>query len=136
MIRKGATNLNICFVAVFAFILTWIGEPLLSGLLIGYAVLVEKDNWLIDQTVQAFFLGFVVSAVSLVLRGALYPFTLIPYIGAAFSMLFDIIISILRILVLVFIIISAVNVSKGKDANVPVISKLSKWGIGFVQKRG
>ena len=54
--RKDRFNICISFYAVLAFVLAILGQTLLCGMLLGFVIVIQKDEWLTKQVMQAFFL--------------------------------------------------------------------------------
>lgn len=124
MIGKGKLGVTYKFYAILAFALAFFGQTLLAGILLGFVLLVEQDEWTSRQCMQALFLTFVSSAVAVVINVLLF----IPILGwilSVFAGLFDVVIWI-------FAIIGLVNVVKGKEANLPVLSKWAYKAYGYV----
>ena len=69
---------------VLAFVLAILGQTLLCGMLLGFVIVIQKDEWLTKQVMQAFFLALVESIISCVTNifSGLYA---IPILGIAFS---------------------------------------------------
>lgn len=57
--RKDRFNICISFYAVLAFVLAILGQTLLCGMLLGFVIVIQKDEWLTKQVMQAFFLALV-----------------------------------------------------------------------------
>lgn len=64
--RKDRFNICISFYAVLAFVLAILGQTLLCGMLLGFVIVIQKDEWLTKQVMQAFFLALVESIISCV----------------------------------------------------------------------
>ena len=84
LMRKDRFNICISFYAVLAFVLAILGQTLLCGMLLGFVIVIQKDEWLTKQVMQAFFLALVESIISCVTNifSGLYA---IPILGIAFS---------------------------------------------------
>ena len=78
--ETGRFGLKLSFYAVLGFILAFLGQTFLCGLLLGFVILVEKNNWLTKQMIQAFLLTIVSSIVHSVLS-ILDIFEAIPFLG-------------------------------------------------------
>lgn len=126
--NKGKLGIRLSFYAVLAFILAFMGSSTLLFLLLGVVLLVEKDKWTLRQVLQAFFLCIIASLVRDVF-GIVDFISKIPFIGVAWGVLLSVIYSIIDIVVFIFSILSILNVSKNKDANIPLISKFVDWGL-------
>ena len=98
--RKDRFNICISFYAVLAFVLAILGQTLLCGLLLGFVIVIQKDEWLTKQVMQAFFLALVESIISCVTNifSGLYA---IPILGIAFSGIVGLISGILSFLLLI-----------------------------------
>ncbi len=132
--KKGNLGIILPFYAVLGFILAVIGSPTQTLLLLGFVAVVEKDEWLTKQVIQAFFAAVIMSIVYAVF--GLFDFvSVIPFIGAAILGIINGVESLISLAVLVFAVISAINVSKGKDANFPVASKVANWAYGIIEKK-
>ena len=130
--KKDRFGICITFYAALAFVLAILGQTLLGGLLLGFVIVVEKDEWLTRQTMQAFFLSLVSGIVQVVV-GFLYWSYRIPFIGGILSTIFGVITSIISLVLIVFAIIGLVNAVKGKDAGVPGLKTLSEKAFGLVK---
>ena len=132
--QKGKYGIYLWFYAMLAFVLAFLGQVLLSGLLLGFVIVAEKDEWVIKQVMQAFGLAIFSSLVSAVLS-IINVFGSVPIIGNLFDIAFSVINALVAILVLVFCIVGIVHVCKGEDANVPVFSRLANRAFGFIQQK-
>lgn len=64
---KGKFGIYLWFYAVLAFLLVFLGQTLLCGLLLGFVIAAERNEWLSRQVIQAFSLSLAVSVVTGVL---------------------------------------------------------------------
>ena len=129
--KKGTFGIKLSFYAVLAFVLAFLGQTLLLGLLLGFVIVAEKDEWLTRQTMQAFFLTIAVSVIQGALSLISKLFSWIPTlgsisVGSIVSALFGWINWAVSVAALVFIIIAVIKVAKGKEANIPVFASLAK----------
>ena len=124
--RKGTTGLNLSFYAVIGFILAILGQTLLGGLLIGFAIIVEKDKWLVQQTITAFVLSIASSVISTILN-AINVFSAIPFVGSAVNKMIDSITGLIFFVILIACLIAISRVKNDKDADIPLASKFAKW---------
>lgn len=132
--QKGKYGIYLWFYAALAFILAILGQTLLCGLLLGFVLIAERDEWLTRQAIQAFCLCFVSAIVNVVL-GILDPLERIPFVGGVFTTIFGVISGVVGLLVLIFSIIALVNVCKGKDAGVPLARNFANRAFGFIEQR-
>jgi hypothetical protein len=130
--KKDRFGICIPFYAVLAFVLAMLGQTLLGGLLLGFVIVVEKDEWLTRQTMQAFFLSLV-SGVVQVIVGVISWSYRIPLVGSVISTIFGFVTSIISLILLIFAIIGLVNVIKGKDAGIPGLKALAEKAFGLVK---
>ena len=133
--QKGKYGVCLWFYALVAFILAFLGQVLLGGLLLGFVIVAEKNEWLTRQVIQAFFLTIIVSVINAVLD-LLNIFGNVPIVGTAIGVVFNVISTIVSIVVLVFVIIAMVKVVKGQEANMPLLSKLANRAYGIIEKKG
>ncbi len=131
---KGKYGIYLSFYAVLGLVLAFLGQTLLSALLFGFVLVAEKDQWAVRQTMQAFFVSLFVSIVNEVLS-IINIFADIPILGAVISGIFGFIQGIISLIVLVFIIIALTRVVKGKDAGIPLLSKLANKAYGIVEHK-
>jgi hypothetical protein len=124
--RKGVTGINLSFYAVMAFIFAILGQLLLGGLLIAFAILAEKDEWLVKQTVAAFILSITASFLSTILN-AFNLIAWVPLLGGAVGKLIDGLSALVSLVVIIISLISITRVKDGKDADVPFASKFAEW---------
>lgn len=132
--QKGKFGICLPFYAILAFVLAWLGQTLLCALLLGFVIVAEKDEWTSRQTMQAFFLSLVMGIVNSVLD-ILNIFERIPFIGTVFDVIFGVITSIISLLILIFVIVALVRVAKGREAALPLLSKLANRAFGLVEQK-
>lgn len=136
---KGKFGIQLWFYAVLAFILVFLGQTLLCGLLLGFVIAAEKNEWLSRQVIQAFSLSLAVSLITGILdfvQRALYGLlSEITYVGSGFNTVFDVLDGIISILVLVLVIIAIIKVAKEQDAGIPGLSALASKAFGIVEKK-
>ena len=67
-------NFGICFsfYAVLGFVLALLGHTTLALLLLGFVIVVHKDQWLTMQVMQAFFLS-IISGIVYTIIGIISP---------------------------------------------------------------
>lgn len=123
--EKSKLGIRLWVYAALAFILAFLGQTLLCGLLCCFAVAAEKNRWLNRQLIQAFSLTLLSSAVSAVFN-LLSPIRRIPYIGTVFSTGVSVAERLIDLLVLVLVIVGILHVVKGKDAGIPLLSDLAE----------
>ena len=131
--RKDRYGICFTFYATLAFVLVILGQTLLSGLLLGFAILAEQDEWLIRQTMQAFFLCLVrgvVSGIAGAFSGFWYT---IPFIGSFLSGLIGVVTGLLSLVIFIFALIGLVHVAGGKDAGIPVLAHFADKAFGLVK---
>ena len=132
--QKGKFGIQLSFYAVLGLILAFLGQTLLCGLLLGFVIVAEKDQCASRQTMQAFFVSLFMALVREVLS-ILNVFHDIPFVGSAFTTIFNVIEGIISLLVLIFLIIGLVRVVKGQDAGIPLMSKLANRAYGIVEQK-
>lgn len=130
--RKDTFGICLCFYAVFGFVLAILGYTTILALLLGFVILVHKDQWLTMQVMQAFFLAIIPSVVNAFID-VIRPIYNIPVVGTVFSTIFGIITAILYIIVLIFAIIAIVKTAKEQDANVPIAKGFAEKAFGLVR---
>lgn len=139
--QKGKFGVSLSFYAVLAFVLAILDQTLLCGLLLAFVIAAEKNEWVDRQVMQAFFLNIFYTAFTTVFGSVTwyrtYSYDLSSYFSgmSAWSIICNVIVSIVAILVLVFAIIAIVNVSKGKEANIPGLSTLAFKAMGLIPPR-
>ena len=57
--QKGKYGLYLWFYAALAFILAILGQTLLCGLLLGFVIIAERDEWLTKMCIRDRFFAFV-----------------------------------------------------------------------------
>lgn len=132
--QKGKFGICLWFYAALAFILAFLGQTLLCGLLLGFVIIAEKSEWLSRQVIQAFFLSIAVSIVSGVLN-ILHFLETIPFVGTVFGFIFSGITGLVSLLVLIIAILALVRVTKEQEADLPLLSKLANRAYGLVEQK-
>lgn len=130
--RKDNFGICLSFYAVLGFTLALLGQTMLTLLLLGFVIVVEKDQWLTMQVMQAFFISIFSGIVSTVigLFAVLYK---IPILGLVFSSVFGVITSIVSLILIILAIIGIVRTAKEKDANIPLASTFAQKAFGIVK---
>ena len=131
--RKDRYGICFTFYATLAFVLAILGQTLLGGLLLGFAIAAEQDEWLIRQTMQAFFLCLVrgiVTGITGAVSGMWYA---IPFIGSFLSGLLAVVTGLISLVVFVFALIGLVRVAGGRDAGLPVLAHFADKAFGLVK---
>lgn len=142
--NKGKLGINLHFYAVLAFIFAIFGWSTALILLTGFVIVAEKDEWTSRQSLQALLLCVFTDVVKTV-EGYIGITSIyisnpegsdvIEFVNKAadgIGSFFDVISTLFGIACLVFAILAAINVAKGKEAKVPVINGLVNWGFGIV----
>lgn len=132
--KKGKFEIILSFYAVLAFILAFLGMQTLIFLLLGFVILAERDEWTVKQVLQALMLS-IVSSIIYSIQNVLDIVTLVPIIGNIINTGFSVIVGLINVIVFIFTIIGILNVSKEKDANIPVFQNFAEWAYGKVVKK-
>ncbi len=130
--RKDRFGICLSFYAVIAFVFTILGQTTLGAMLLGFVILVQQDEWLTRQVMQAFLLTLCYSLLSAVL--SLFQFLYsIPILGAVVSSVIGFVSGIIWLVLLIFALIALFNVAKGKDAGVPLCKSFADKAFGLVK---
>lgn len=132
--QKGKYGICLPFYAALGLVLAFLEQTVLCALLLGFVIVAEKDQWAGRQTMQAFFVSLFMSLVRVVLN-ILNVFDDIPFIGRISTIIFSAIEGVISLLVLIFLIIGLIHVLKGKDAGIPLLSKLANRAYGIVEQK-
>lgn len=146
--EKGKYGIYLWFYAVMAFVFTAIGETTLGILLLGFVLVVEKNEWLTKQVLQAFCLTlFKILTRQILSRLSISNFIYSPdkYLYNTRSILYTLtnglnyliswINSLIGLFVLILCIVGIIKVVKGQDAGIPLIAKLVNRAFGIVEKK-
>lgn len=156
--EKGKSGITLTFIAAISFIFAATGNTLALVLLVGFALLYEKNEWLTRQVLQALLVTIAVSVIMLLHNivfdllatfGADYNLSLNQIIKGGsdiYSVKYDgisIVLSLLSILITrvvrygsyVLYIIGFFKVAKGFDAKLPLISSLADKAFGIVRPK-
>ncbi len=122
-------NFGIClnFYAVLGFVLALLGHTTLALLLLGFVIVVHKDQWLTMQVMQAFFLSIISGVVS-TLIGIISPIYAIPILGALISGFF-----VISLIILVMAIMGIAKTAKEQDADLPLVKGFAQKAFGLVK---
>jgi len=155
--KIGKMGINVYFIAALAMIFAILGWSTAGILIIGYALVVEKDNWLTKQTIAAFSVQLIAGAVNVVLGGFnrtidsfanssnSYDYSLggMLSLGSSSSLTVPSVLrniiswtgNITSLVLLVFLIIGLSNVIAGRDAGIPVVGNIANWAFGIVRPK-
>lgn len=141
--KKDQYGISLTFYAVLAFALVILGQTLLGGLLLGFVIVVQKDEWLTRQTMQAFFLSLVSGFMS-VIFGLFYDLAAltykIPFVGGYIQQytasitngIIGFLSDLVSLVVLVFAVMAIVKVKKAAEAKIPVLHGWANKACGVV----
>ena len=138
--EKGKLGIRLSVYAVLAFILAAFGLYLGIIGLLAVVLIAEKDEWAGRQVLQALMLCLLPSVVGIFFHvfdfmdwfgwasygSAVYK---IAVIWGRFNTVVD---WLVNIAVYVFALIGILNVSKGKEAGIPVFSSFANWAYGKI----
>lgn len=79
--RRGIFGFDIWFYGIVALLLAVCQQPLVLGGLMLFVMLVEKDEWLNRQVMQALLMCLGVMAVSLLVHKLSAVFVIVPFFG-------------------------------------------------------
>ncbi|MCM1184687.1 MAG: hypothetical protein NC337_15055 [Roseburia sp.] len=130
--RKDNFGICLSFYAVLGFVFALLGQTVAALLLLGFVIVVEKDQWLTMQVMQAFFLS-IFSGIVTTIIGIFSVLYKIPLLGVVFSGIFGVISAIISLIVIVFAIIGISKTAKGEDANIPLAGGFAKKAFGVVK---
>lgn len=128
---KGKFGLSLSAIAVIAFGFAALRQPQSVLLVVGFALLAEKDEWLNRQAMQALLLIVTYDLAALVagwiFGGLARFFGWAGLYGAAGAMgkVGSLVGEILYLALLVFSVLAVLRVLRGKDAGLPFISKMA-----------
>ncbi len=134
--KKGKYGVAHGVVAAAALAFAILKMPTLVALVLAYALLAEKDEWLNRQTLYAFILSVSYYLIDLVISGGFGALTrvigwfrfyrLLEFASGAQVVLQ----TALYILLIAACVLALVRVVKGKDAGIPLVSKLVDLATG------
>lgn len=156
--EKGKSGITLTFIAAISFIFAATGNTLALVLLVGFALLYEKNEWLTRQVLQALLVTITVSVIMLLHN---IVFDLLSAFGADYNLSLNqiirdssdfqtvtydgisIVLSLLSILITrvvrygsyVLYIIGFFKVIKGYDAKLPLISGFVDKAFGIVRPK-
>lgn len=138
--RKDRFGICLTFYAVMSFLLCILDQSLLCGLLLGFVILVEQDEWLTRQCMQGFFLALVFGVINWILSGiasAASVLNVVPVLGSlvsgAVTGFFGFIFSIVALVFFIFGLVGLFRVAKGRDAGVPLCKGYVDKAFGLVK---
>lgn len=133
--NKGKFGVSVVAIAVIVFAFGMLKQPQSVLLIAGFALLAEKDEWLNRQVIQAllliltYYIGVFIVDLGLggLTRGLI--FLELYKAGEAISKVSSFILGALSLALTVISILAILKVLKGKDAELPFLSKIIKSNI-------
>ena len=116
--RKDNFGICLSFYAVLGFVLALLGHTTLTLLLLGFVIVIHKDQWLTMQLMQAFFLSILSGIVSTIIL---------------IATCFGIVTSLISLIILVMAIVGISKVAKEQDANLPLVKTFAEKAFGLVK---
>lgn len=138
---KGKLGLTLSSIAVIAFILSFFGFTEILVLVTGYALIVEADNWLTKQTLQALYLRFAVITISTLFSWIFSSIiSFFSWINTGFAVKIFSTVQLLfngglNILVLALCLLAIFKVMKNNDANLPIFSQLASKSLNAFESK-
>lgn len=143
--QKGKTGLTLTFYAVLAFAAAFFGGVTASLLVAGFVIIVEKNDWLTKQSLEAVFLTMSISLLSFLfnhcetwLKDMIGWFDPYSYGGDAYGILtniFSFFAFVITVLEVVLTIIAISRVCKGKNAGLPILDDLANRALGIFRPK-
>ena len=138
---KGKYGISLVAVAIVAFFLAFFGLLEALVLILAFALILEKDQWLSRQVFQAFYLrlayvaavtviGWVFTAIN-ALFGLFNAYRVISF----FSGFHNVVNFLLQVGLFVLALIAVLRLAKGKDAGLPLISGLVDATFGLIKPK-
>lgn len=131
--KKGNFGIRLAAYGVVAFFLAYMGAATLLFLLLGVALLAEKNEWTVRQILQALVLCYVASIVRSIF-GIVDFIGKIPLLGTLWNVLTGIVYGVVDLAVLVCAIVGIIRNLKDEDASIPVARKFADWVCGAANK--
>ena len=126
--RRGVLGFNIWFYGVVALLLAVCQQPMVLGGLMLFVFLVEKDEWLNRQVMQALLMCLGVMAVGLLLDRLSAVFVLVPFFGWMLRWGVSQVVDLALLLgMALFSLRAADRMHKGLDSDIPFVA-------GFVNR--
>lgn len=138
---KGKYGLSLAAVAILSFVLAFFGFVEVLVLVLGFALVLEKDKWLSRQVMQAFYLrlaySILLTVIGWVFTAFSSLFSLVKVYGAAaaLSSVQSVISFLLYIGLFVLGLMAVLQLAKGKEANLPIISGLVDKSFGIFKPK-
>ncbi len=118
--RKGVFGFDIWFYGVVALLLAVCRQPLVLGGLMAFVLLVEKDEWLNRQVMQALLLCLGGMALSLLVNWVTGILWIVPFFGGLLHAgVVTLINALVQLLMVLFAFRAADRMHKGLDSDIP-----------------
>lgn len=133
---KSKSGIYLRYIAALSFFLIFFDQILISALMVGLALFIEKNEWLSRQTLQAFFLKLFSEFIFKLTSGFQYGgnfFTDSFHYLTGISNLFSFLSACYAIVLLIFTILGIIRTLKEQDAGIPFFSGLSYKMFGLVK---
>ncbi len=121
--RKGKYNINLSFYSLIAFILAFCGQSLLLGLLLGFIIVLEKDELTSKNIIQAFILSLIQSILSFITASL----AAIPVLGSVIAAFVSPLTGIISLLVFIACVYAMNQVYKEEKASLPLLHSFADW---------
>lgn len=133
--RKGRFGIVLCLYPILAFACVIVDQPLLCGLVFGFALFAERDEWASRQTLQALAL----CAATELLRSVLhYVVDFFPnYISLFYyiTVVLNIFSGLIYLAAIVLSILGILRVMKDREADLPLLGELAFRAFGKQKPR-
>ena len=139
LMLKGKLGITLSAVAVLSFVLAFLGNVPILVLVVGYALIVEGNNWLTKQTLQALYLGLTYVIVNTILGGFFgatnYFFGKlnIRILSDSIGNIQFVCDKIITLGLLALCIIAIIKLLKDQDANLPILGNLADKSLGIIK---
>ena len=140
MMTKGKFGLSLAAIAVIAFGFAALRQPQSVLLVVGFALLAERDEWLNRQAMQALLLTITYYLTELVtgwMFGGLARFlgwVNLYGVAGAMGKVGSFVSDALYLALIVFSVLAVLRVLRGKDAGLPFIAKMARGDFAAAVK--
>lgn len=133
--KKGKFGILLCFYPIAAFAAVILNVPLAAAALAAVAVFLEKDEWAGRQTLQALMAAVLVAFFQGLPTAVNKFFYFIPFFSNVLSVASSILSFVVYLAAIILSILCILRVSKGGEANFPLLSSLAYRIYGKVRPR-
>lgn len=136
MMEKGKSGIMLGAIAATAFVMCFLGWSTAIILILGFVLIVERNEWLTKQVLKALYLSIgyslIISVVNIAFNILYRTIGNINFIYDLLRIVDTLAVNVVNIGVLIICLLAALKAVKGEETTVPLMDNLAGQTLGII----